>query len=315
MGAVATTQWNADRAADRCAVACAGHSPQSSLLRVDTEERPRSVSRIPLVLRDQRAIAAFSESAISARLQHGAAVVVLAVPFVVVVSLERVSPRDRETVLQADRSRGARTVNGALLDRIYSGFLHILDDAGVLLHAVLPGAVAAAGIGDGCRKRVDQVGKTRPGCHCSNGSVNHDGHRVCRAQSAHARGHRVGTSAPSLCLYFVARTHARPDVRFVRIPAIAAVCGGYRFSAGCGWQFAVDGDAGIPGDRRYDGGVFSCGAVGAGGIRSLPVVAAAGECLPRSTAWEIDHRSSLLHILVGDFLHRPGPVALEREVQ
>ncbi len=162
VAAAPAVQRRADRARGRCAVACAGHAAQSSLFRVDAEEWTWPISRIPVVLRDQRAVAALSESAVSARLQHGAAVVVLAVSSAVAFSLERVSPRDCETVFQAGRSRGTRTPFGLVPDRIHPGFLHILDHAGILFHAVLPSASAALRFGHGRGRRVDQERRARP---------------------------------------------------------------------------------------------------------------------------------------------------------
>src|SRR5580704_4923023 len=173
VAAAPAIQWRADRARGRCAVAYPGYAAQSPVFRVDPEERPWALSRIPVVLRDQRAVAALSESAVSARLQHGAAVMVLAVSSAVAFSLERVSPGDCETVFQANRSLGTRTPFGLVPDRIHPGFLHILDHAGILFHAVLPSAGAAFRFGHGRGRRLDQERRARLGSDSRAGGGHH----------------------------------------------------------------------------------------------------------------------------------------------
>src|SRR5579863_2110979 len=143
-------------------MARAGDAAESSLFRVDVEERPGLVSRIFMVLRDQRAVAAVSESALPARLQHGATAVVLAVSFAVAVSMERVSAGDQGFIVQAVGPSGTDEVTGVVSDGIHSGVLHFFNHAGVLLDAVLSGACAVAGFGDGRGKRVDQAGNAAP---------------------------------------------------------------------------------------------------------------------------------------------------------
>ncbi len=62
---------------------------------------------------------------------------------------------------------------------------------------------------------------------------------------------------------------------------------------------------GIPGSGGDDGVVFSGGARGAGDLRSLSLVAAAGGGAAEVAAGTADRGSSLLHVLVGVLLHRP----------
>src|SRR5689334_7394313 len=70
----------------RGAVACPRDPAQSAVFRLHDAQRERVVPRIFLVLFHQRARAAISESAVSARLQHRTAAVLLVVPPVVVLS-------------------------------------------------------------------------------------------------------------------------------------------------------------------------------------------------------------------------------------
>ena len=56
------------------------------------------------------------------------------------------------------RPRGPRRPHapaGALLDRVHAGVLHLFHHPGILLHALLSGAGAAARFGHGGRRRVD----------------------------------------------------------------------------------------------------------------------------------------------------------------
>ena len=109
----------------------------------------------------QRAAAAILEPALSARLQHRAAPVFLAVPSAVAVSVERISSGVAEAFLPAGGSRGQDAAAGALLDRLRAGLLHVFHHAGILFDAVLSGAGAAAGIGDGRGRRLDAMGNAR----------------------------------------------------------------------------------------------------------------------------------------------------------
>ena len=90
--ASASVQRSRDRAADCRALARPGDAAQSALLRVHPAQRARPISRLPVVLLHQRAAAALPEPALSARLQHRAAALLLAVPPALAVSLERVLP-------------------------------------------------------------------------------------------------------------------------------------------------------------------------------------------------------------------------------
>ena len=155
LAAIAAHQRSLHHAAHRCAVAHPGHAKKSSLLLVFSSQRAGRIPWFPLVLFHQRAAFALPESALPARLQHRPPPVVLAVSLPVAVSLERLFPRCRETFLQAVGPRGPSTIARSLLDRLHPRFLHILDDAGILLDALLPGLGAAARFRDGDWRRLD----------------------------------------------------------------------------------------------------------------------------------------------------------------
>ncbi len=139
--------------ADRRAVARAGDAAQSAVSRFHDAQRAGVVSRVLLVLLHQRARAAVSEPAVSAGLQHGAAAVLLAVSPAVAVSVERVFSGGVEAELPEAGPGIADAADGVVLGGIHPGVLHVFDHAGVLLDAVLSGAGAAAGLGDGERAR------------------------------------------------------------------------------------------------------------------------------------------------------------------
>ena len=109
----------------------------------------------------QRATAALPEPALSARLRHGPAPLLLAVPSAVAVSLERLFSGRRETSFQAGRPRRKDALAGALLDRLHPGVLHLFDHAGILFDALLSGARAAAGIGHGRGRQLDPLRHAR----------------------------------------------------------------------------------------------------------------------------------------------------------
>ena len=138
---------DADHSADRRSLARAGDVAQSALLRLHDAQRSRGVPRLPVVFLHQRAIAALPELALSARLQHRPADLLLALSPGVAVSLERVLPRDFQVAVQAGRSSRKNPTAGALLDRVHPGVLHLLDHARVLLDAVLSGDGIVAGLG------------------------------------------------------------------------------------------------------------------------------------------------------------------------
>ena len=262
-------------AGDRRAVACAGDAAQSAVFRFHDAQRERLVSRVLLVLFHQRACAAVSESAISARLQHGAAAVFLAVPPAVVLSVERVLSGGVEAELPEAGPGIANATAGVVLVRLHPGVLHVLDDAGILLDAVLSGAGAAVGLGDGERRRA--------GCDGARGS-----RRVIAALAAVGdRGDPVdGRGLPAPGDIASALTQ-NPDVytlslghmtdltlqafAYLRLPLAVA---GVAFVVGRGrargeWKA-------VPAFAADDGAVLPRGAAGAGGVRSVSVVAAAG---------------------------------------
>ena len=70
-------------------------------------------------------------------------------------------PAVGEALVQARGSRRAHAAAGAVLDRLHAGVLHLLDDAGVLLDAVLSGDGAAAGLGHGWWTAIGSSAGTR----------------------------------------------------------------------------------------------------------------------------------------------------------
>ncbi len=72
-------------------------------------------------------------------------------------------PAVARAVLQAAGPRRADAPAGALLDRLSAGVLHFLHHAGVLFDAVLSGAGAAAGFGDGGGRRLGAARHARAG--------------------------------------------------------------------------------------------------------------------------------------------------------
>ena len=144
---------------DRRALAHPGDAAQSALFRFHAAQRARRISRISLVLLHQRAAAALPESALSARLQHRSAPLLLAVPSGLAVSLERLFPRGREAFLQAGRSRRANAFARALLDRLRAGLLYVFHDAGILFDALLSGARAAVRFGHGDGRQFGSAGE------------------------------------------------------------------------------------------------------------------------------------------------------------
>ncbi len=123
--------------ADCRSVACSCNVAQSALLRPDFPQRSRRVPRLLLVLLHERAGAALLEPSLSARLQHRAAPLVLAAASGLAISVERVSSRGCQTVFPSSRPRRTRAPDGSVLDRLRTRIFHVLDDAGILLHAVL----------------------------------------------------------------------------------------------------------------------------------------------------------------------------------
>ncbi len=93
---------------------------QSSVFRFHHAQRSRRISRLPVVLFHQRATAAVPEHALSARLRHRPAPLLLGVPSAVAVSLERVSSRQcaKLSFKPLDRAGKAR-----LLALCWTGFI------------------------------------------------------------------------------------------------------------------------------------------------------------------------------------------------
>src|SRR5262249_10604125 len=133
-------------AGDRGAVACAGDITESPVLRFHDAQREGVVSRLLLVLLLQRASVPLPEYALSAGLQHGAAMAVLGISPAVVFPVEPVCACGAEVELSSAGQGVARAPAVPVLGGIYSGVLHVLDHAGVLLNAVLSGAGDAAGV-------------------------------------------------------------------------------------------------------------------------------------------------------------------------
>ena len=90
------------------ALACSSGAAQSALFRSDPSQRTRRVPRVPLVLLYERAGAAISELALSARLQHRSARVLLVVPSDLAVSLERLLSGHRQALVSAAGPRRPR---------------------------------------------------------------------------------------------------------------------------------------------------------------------------------------------------------------
>src|SRR6516164_4512712 len=134
-------------ARDRCTVARAGDITQSTVLCVLVAQWPRGVPRVLLVLFLQRAPAAFLESSLSAGLQHRAARAVLGAELGVGVSVVSLSSRGSGLVLQTRNTGRTGATDGVVLDRRHYGVFYAFHDAGVLLHADLPGAGTADRLG------------------------------------------------------------------------------------------------------------------------------------------------------------------------
>jgi hypothetical protein len=81
-------------------------------------------------------------------------------PSAVAVSMERVLSRRGQTQFQPTTAR-EDALAGSVLDRLHSGVLHVFHHAGILFDALLSGARAAAGIGDGRRRRLDPLRHAR----------------------------------------------------------------------------------------------------------------------------------------------------------
>ena len=225
-----------------------------------------AVSRVFVVLFCERAGLAVSKFALSARLQHRAASLFLAVSPGVAVPLERVLSGDRETIFQAGGPRGAGAAAGAVFYGIFAGIFHIFDHTGILLDALLPGAGAADWVGDGRGRNLGAPRNTSAG---GGGGVRGDcgGYdSIDGAARGDARGHFERTRLSPEGVYAVARAYGRFDAGRLCVLAVSAGSrGGSVFDRGAG-KPALDGVESRPGSDVDDGDFFPCGADGAGGV-------------------------------------------------
>src|ERR1700722_19451461 len=97
--ALPSAHRNSNCASDRRALAHLCNPQEPALLCVHDAQRPRPVSRIPLVLFHQRTTTPLPQPALSARLQYRPTDLVLALPPRVALSLQRVPPGSREAFL------------------------------------------------------------------------------------------------------------------------------------------------------------------------------------------------------------------------
>ena len=234
-------------------MARAGYVAQSPLFRLYVPFRPGAIPRIPVVLLHERTGVAVPESALSARLQHGAPPIFLAISPDLVVSLERVFPGSGEAFLQAGRSRRPHAFAGALLGGLRPGFLHVFDDAGILLDALLSGARSASRLGHGNRRRLDSARHSRPLRYlCLRGH-----RRLCdshsRAGHPDARRHFLGSDSSSKGLLAFPRPHGRPDLGIVCVSSLAARDCWRRLSNWRVWNSSRNRPASISRGSFYDG--------------------------------------------------------------
>src|SRR3954463_3427856 len=129
METAAPVHRDGNRAGNRGALACAGDAEKSALLRFHDAQRERILSRVLLVLLHKRAGAAVPQPALSAGLQHGAALVFLVVSPSVVLSVEHVLSGGLQAELSNAGPGVACQAAGAVLVRLHSGLLHLFDDA------------------------------------------------------------------------------------------------------------------------------------------------------------------------------------------
>ena len=252
---------------------------------------PRRVSRLPVVLLHQRATAALPEPALSARLQHGSASLVLALPPGVAVSVERVPPGDRQAVVPAGGSRRTHAPAGAVLDRLRAGVLHLLHHAGVLFDAVLSGAGAAAGLGDGDGRRLDparysDADRSRlPAAAAAAIAI------LVLVRNVPTPGDIFNalTSHPSA--YTLSLGHMEDltlqSFAYLRMPLLLAAIA---FVIGAVGTFRAGAEACLRVHYADDVAVLPGRAAGAGHLRSRPVVAAAGGGDPALARGQADRR-------------------------
>ncbi len=196
------------------------------LFRFHHAQRARRIPRLPVVLFHERAGAAVPEPALSARLQHRAARLVLAVPPALAVPLERVLSGGGAARLPAGGPRRADAPAGPVLDRFSAGVFQLFHDPGILLHALLPGAGAAAGVGHGGRRRMGAARHARAVCGGRMRGGGRGGDFAGGAEPAVSGRYFGRAGAASRRLHAVARPHGGSDPEFVRVSAHSAGAGG-----------------------------------------------------------------------------------------
>src|SRR5579871_1950171 len=272
--AAASVQRRADHFSHCRALAHSRDTSQSAVLRFHLAQRARRVSRIPLVLFHQRAGSALLEPALSTRLQHCPAPLFLAVPPHLAFSLERVLSRHCETLVPAHRPRRTRSAARTLLGWLHPGLFHVFHHAGILFDAVLSRARAAARLRHGGGRQLDSMGNARAQCNlavrgnCRGNAV------VSHSRYPGARRYLVLAELSSRCLFALARTYGGPDAQIVRLSARSAVAGCDCVSDWLDRDRADNRAQSVPLRRSDVRAVFPSRPHGAGGVRSLHVLAA-----------------------------------------
>src|SRR3984957_19791546 len=114
---------------------------------------------------------------------------VLALSFNLAFSLERLSGRGRQALIQTTGSRRTYAAAGPVLDRLYSRLLYFLYNPGILLNAGLPCVRVAAWLRHGPRMCL---GSPRHSClehRLGDCSVSVFLYSVCGAACANTRRH------------------------------------------------------------------------------------------------------------------------------
>ena len=213
--------------ADRRALARAGDAAQSAVLRLHDAQRARRVPRLPVVLLHQRAVAALPEPALSARLQHRAAALFLAVSPGMAISVERVFSRCSQAFLQTvDRAGKTR-----LLALCWIGFILVFFTFSTTQEyysmpcypamALLLGSAIAAGgkwVWRGTRALTVIAGLRGRCC---------DRHPGRGSQCPGRRRHLARAQPASRRLHAVAGAHGRPYATIICVSSTAA-------GGGCG---------------------------------------------------------------------------------
>src|SRR5437762_2268042 len=139
MAAIACFSRDPHRSCHRRTLAHPGDAAEPAVFRFHHAQRAGRISRLLLVLLLQRTSAAILKPALPARLQYRPAPVLLVVPPVVAIPLERISARGCEAELQARGSRRKDAAAMPVLGRIPVDLLHVFLDTGILFDAVLSG--------------------------------------------------------------------------------------------------------------------------------------------------------------------------------